>query len=141
MRNLLSKYKEYGSFKFRTNDILSQQNNAPNHSSGLYLVYKKTVKEENLIYIGISGREGANGQIVHRKDGLGGRLVKGKQFGEARRKSWPAKMQVDNIESIIIKWFVTHGKYNSDFPRPIEEQLLKEFYNKYGRLPEWNNKV
>lgn len=141
MNKSLIKYKERGVFEFTINDNLNYQCNAPRHSSGIYLIYREAVKESNLIYIGISGRQGANGEIVHRKDGLGGRLVKGKQFGEARRKSWPKKMKEDCINKIIVNWYVTHGKYDKEFPRPLEIKLLKIFYIKHGKLPNWNNEI
>jgi hypothetical protein len=93
----------------------------------------------NLIYIGISGRKGANNSIVHRKDGLGGRFLTGKQFGDLRQITWPRRMLSENIEALDIYWYVTYGEQNKDFPRDIEIELLQKFHSIYGRLPRWNN--
>lgn len=141
MFKYLEKYKEKGSFEFSDNDNLSRCCNAPNHSSGIYLIYSDGVSLENLIYIGISGRSGSDGEIIHRKDGLGGRIVKGKQFGEPRRNSWSKKMKKDCFDKIIVEWFVTFGNYNNDFPRPIENKLLQVLLLKNGQLPIWNKKL
>jgi hypothetical protein len=138
---VLEKYKEKGVFVFKRTDQLSHQCNAPTHSSGIYAVYAASIKPENLIYIGISGREGKNGEIKHRIDGLGGRIVKGKQFGEARIRSWPKKMKEDGIEVIHVKWFVTYGKFDKDLPRPIENMLLRLLLAVNGKLPAWNKET
>tara|TARA_B110001469_G_C9401481_1_gene206257 strand:- start:38 stop:223 length:186 start_codon:yes stop_codon:yes gene_type:complete len=60
MLEVLEKYKEKGSFVFKGEDRLSAQCNAPKDSSGIYTIYAEEIKPENLIYIGISGREGFN---------------------------------------------------------------------------------
>lgn len=96
---------------------------------------------ENLFDIGISGRQGSQGEIIHRKDGLGGRIIKGKQFGEPRRNSWSRKMNEDGFRKIIVQWYVTHGKFNEDLPRPIEKKLLTLLLLHRGRLPMWNHEV
>ena len=141
MHPVLDKYKEKGSFQYSPLDSLSRVCNAPRHSSGIYLIHADVVSEDSLIYIGISGREDINCNIKHRKDGLGGRIVKGKQFGEPRRRAWPDKMQEDGIEILHVMWYITYGKYNDDFPRPIEVNLLEGHIKKYGRLPVWNKEV
>ena len=137
----LEKYKEQGEFSFGIDDRLSVQCNAPRHSSGIYIIYANDISPSSLIYVGISGREGADGNIVHRKDGIGGRIIKGKQFGDSRRNSWSLQMKVDQIETLHIKWYVTYGKFNKDFPRPIEHMLLEWYLASKGHLPLWNKKT
>jgi len=137
----LEKFRDRGSFEFKQSDILSQVCNAPKDSSGIYLVFADKVNDDNLIYIGISGREGERGKIIHREDGLGGRIVKGKQFGIARRNSWPLKMKEDNIKTLYVNWFVTYGKYNQIIPRPIEKAYLELILQNEGMLPMWNKEV
>lgn len=137
----LERYKEKDIFEFKEGDSLSRVCNAPRHSSGIYLIYAEEIKDKNLIYIGISGREGANGEIIHRKDGIGGRIVNGKQFGDGRRRAWAKKMKEDGIKTIVVKWCITYGSNSNDFPRPIERNLLVSFEKKYGRLPSWNNEL
>jgi hypothetical protein len=141
MFKYLEKYKDKGVFEFNLCDRLSSCCNAPNHSSGIYLIFADNLELDKLIYVGISGREGNQGEIIHRKDGLGGRIVKGKQFGSARRNSWPKKMQEDGFEKIIVKWYVTYGQFNQEFPRVIEYKLLNILLQRTGRLPLWNKKL
>lgn len=72
----LEKYPIKGTFQLYSNDLLSKVCNIParNDYSGVYLFYDD---KGNFIYVGISGREGADGKIIHRKDGLRGRFLKG----------------------------------------------------------------
>ncbi|MFD2518247.1 hypothetical protein [Salinimicrobium flavum] len=141
MFKFLEKFQEKDQFQFNAKDRLSQVCNAPNHSSGIYLVYAEEVSIKNLIYIGISGREGQNGEIIHRQDGIGGRIIKGKQFKEARRRSWPQKMEEDGIEKLHVHWYITHGKYDQRIPREIERKLLLVLQAYRGSLPIWNKQV
>lgn len=105
MKNLLEllsdleKYETKGRFHFRVDDILSLVCNIPVRKdySGLYIFYSN---KRELIYVGISGREGLDGKIIHRKDGLRGRFLTGKQFGIRRSKSLPIQMKLDNISSL-----------------------------------------
>lgn len=141
MFKYLEKYKEQGYFEYSVSDNLSSVCNAPRHSSGIYLIFSDELKLDNLIYVGISGREGSTGEIIHRKDGLGGRIVKGKQFGEPRRNSWSKKMIEDGFEKIIVQWYVTYGEFNQDIPRVLENKLLTLMLHYKGRLPIWNKKI
>lgn len=141
MFRYLDQFQEKGQFVFSQGDILSQVCNAPDHSSGIYLVYADEVSLKNLIYIGISGREGKDGEIIHRQDGIGGRIIKGKQFGEARRNSWPLRMKEDGIKKLQIQWYVTHGKFDQKFPRKIESKLLLVLKASLGSLPIWNKQI
>lgn len=110
--------------------------NAPGDRSGVYLIYKNKVE---LIYIGISGRKGSGGNIIHRKGGTRGRFLTGKQFGDRRSKTWPLKMQSDKIAVLDVYWYVTHDNNNyKDFPREIEKFLIRKFHSIYGKLPDWN---
>ena len=141
MFETLEKYKVKGHFEFKPTQQLSQVCNTPKNSSGIYLIYADVVNIKKLIYIGISGRETSDGGIVHRLDGLGGRIVKGKQFGTGRRRSWPNKMKEASIGKLIVKWYVTYGAQDYDIPRPIERGFLETFVAEYGRLPIWNNET
>jgi len=137
----LNKYRIKGQFLFSTDDRLSQACNISVRKdySGLYLFYE--VDNGELIYIGISGRSNAAGEIVHRKDGLRGRFLTGKQFGERRSISLPSQMIAEGISALNIHWFVTYGEDSKDIPRPIEISLLETFRKEYGRLPKWNKKI
>ena len=136
----LEKYKEQGSFFFRSEDRLSEVCNAPKDCSGLYLIYSLKQGKVELIYIGISGRRGSDNKIIHRKDGLRGRFLTGKQFGDRRSITWPVQMKIDGIEALHVHWFVTFGSCNSDFPRELEEKFLSKYATIYGAWPSWNKK-
>lgn len=138
MLEVLEKYKEKGEFSLGLNDNLNNQCNAPKDSSGIYLVFAKKVQLNHLIYIGISGRKSNDNEIIHRSDGIRGRIIKGIQFGESRRNSWQKQMKLKGLNRIYIKWYVTHGKFNDDFPREIEHNLLTKFHELSGLLPLWN---
>lgn len=134
----LAKYKQNGHFFFKAVDSLGNVCNAPNNCSGIYLVYALEKENVNLIYIGISGRRSVDGKIIHRKDGLKGRFLTGKQFGGLRRITWPKQMKLENIEALDIYWYVTHGSQNNDLPRELEIKLLQKYHTIHGKLPRWN---
>jgi len=137
----LEKYQLKGSFIFKQTSRLSEVCNIPTQSdlAGLYLFYDNDTNE--LLYVGISGRTNKDGILIFRKDGLRGRFLKGKQFGDFRRNSLPKQMISEGINSLKIKWY---GTYHSDFfdqPRALEIKLLKTFINEYERLPRWNKEI
>ena len=134
----LEEYQVKGRFDFKSSSNLYEECTAPRNSSGIYLIYADVVNVERLIYVGVSGREGSNGEIIHRQDGLGGHIVNNKQFGKNRSISWPIRMKEDSIKCLIIKWYVTSGARDNDLPKPIEKELLEKFESDYGRLPFWN---
>ena len=137
----LQNYNNKGTFIFSQNDVLSTVCNIPiNHTcSGIYLFFD--LESEELIYVGISGREGINGEIIHRKDGLRGRFLTGKQFGSPRRHSLSIKMKVENISALKIDWFITNDGNIKDIPRPIERIIINAFKNENnGRRPIWNKR-
>ncbi len=135
----LEKYKVKGVFTFDATKKLSEVCNASKDKSGIYLIYAFRQKKSELIYIGISGRKGIDGAIIHRKDGLRGRFLTGKQFGDRRSLTWPLKMREDGINVLHIHWYVTYDDLVYwDFPRDLEKKLIEKFYSLNGRLPEWN---
>lgn len=125
----LENYQLKGSFVFNQTSILSEVCNIPkiNDLAGLYLFYDGNSNE--LIYVGISGRTNKEGNIVFRKDGLRGRFLKGKQFGDFRRNS------------LKIKWYGTYHSECFDHPRTLEISILKAFLEKNNRLPRWNKEI
>lgn len=136
----LEKYEKKGKFQFHINDILSSVCNIPKRKdySGLYVFYSEN---KELVYVGISGREGLEGNIIHRKDGLRGRFLNGKQFGDRRSKTLPIQMKLDNILTLEIHWFITYGNNVKDIPRPIERAIIENFkIENNGNRPRWNKK-
>ncbi len=135
--NNLKKYK-HGSFEFTINDFLGKACNAPKDESGVYLVYSSNKDENNLLCIGASGKMKKDGIIKHRKGGLHDRISKGKQFDEPRNVSWPKKMKIQNIDKLIIFWFITYNNEVKDIPTCVEAFLIQEYYRKFRKLPDWN---
>ncbi|WP_343532528.1 hypothetical protein [Pedobacter sp.] len=137
----LNKYKEKGIFVFNQKDRLSSVCNAPKSGSGIYLIYATVKGKRELIYIGISGRKSEKGEIIHRKDGLRGRFLRGKTDGVLRKIAWPNRMLAQQIKVIEIRWYVTYGELDQDFPRDLEVSLLSQYQLQHGRLPIWNKKI
>lgn len=140
----LKKYQECNHFFFKLIDNLVQVCNAPTNKSGIYLIYALKGGQIELIYIGRSGEVKQDGRLFIRKAGLGGlkdRLVNGKQFGESRRNSWKVQMLKEGIEALDIYWYVTHCDSYVDCPSVVENKLLQQHYDLYGRLPKWNNEL
>ncbi len=137
----LEKYKETKSFFFEPTDTLSKVCNAPRNKSGVYLVYAVEGNQEELIYIGRSGKKEPDGSMFVRKAGSGGindRIVGGKQFGEPRRNSWKKQMDIENIKKMKIYWYVTHNENFVDCPMDVENVLLTKYFSTYGKRPRWN---
>lgn len=136
----LEKFECKGKFFLSTNDRLNIVCNIPDRKdySGLYIFYSES---KEIVYVGISGREDTNGCIIHRKDGLRGRILKGKQFGNRRIISLPIQMKLDGISILEIHWFVTYGDNAEEVPRPIEIAIIKAFEEENnGKKPKWNRR-
>ncbi|MEI6408752.1 MAG: hypothetical protein WCR52_05180 [Bacteroidota bacterium] len=138
----LNRYQQNGHFHFRQHESLRLFCNAPTDKSGVYLVYALAKGKMELIYIGRSGKLKKDGSIFVRKSGIGGikdRIVNGFQFGKIpRRISWPTQMNIDNIDTLNVHWYITHGDDYNDCPRVLENALLNRFVEIYGVLPRWN---
>lgn len=134
MFDILDKYTHNGSFVFCETDDLADKCNAPKNKSGVYIVFNQ---DNALVYIGRSGEKLSDGTIKHRIDGIYGRLVKGKQFGESRKKSWPQKMKKEGFSSLRVFWYNTEN----DNPEAVESILLHEFNTKFGAIPIWNGQM
>lgn len=145
MFEILKKYVDNGDFLFTLVDDLKTLCNAPTDKSGIYIVFDLKNKNNELIYIGRSGKLQKDGTMFIRKTGLGGikdRIVNGHQFGKIpRRKSWPQQMKKEKITSLKVHWYVTHDTQFIDCPRILENNLLNQFFEKYKRLPRWNNEL
>jgi len=135
----LNNYKNKGSFSFKRDKKLEKVCNAPTKSSGIYIVYSMAESKDKPIYIGSSGKMQKDGKIRHRKNGLYGRIVNGKQFDKSRRKlSWPKKMKEQQIDELNIYWYVTFDDENTDIPAYVEAVSIQKYYNKFRSLPDWN---
>lgn len=136
----LEKYENWGEFEFCINDDLVTKCDIPkkNEYSGLYVFL---APDDKLIYVGISGRASSDRNIIHRKDGLRGRFLTGKQFGARRSKSLSMQMKLDGFSKLKIRWFVTWDDNSTDLPRPIEKQIIEAFkMQNDNQRPKWNKR-
>jgi len=134
----LDKYKSSGHFFFSVDDELSTVCNVPKNGVGIYIVYALKGGKIELIYIGSSGKILQNGLKKVRIGGMCDRLVNGKQFGDARKRSWKTKIVSENIEALDIYWYETFDIANRDIPNAVEGIIIQRFYEVYGVLPKWN---
>jgi hypothetical protein len=134
----LDKYKSNDHFFFSESDELKTVCNAPNNGIGIYIVYELNGGKIELIYIGSSGKILQNGNKKVRIGGMWDRIVNGKQFGDARKRSWKTKIEEEKIEALDIYWYETFDKLNNDIPNTVEGILIQKFYEVYGMLPKWN---
>ncbi len=141
----LTKYKQNGHFFFKSGDCLKQVCIVSTDKRGIYLVYALKEGKIELVYIGCSGKVQKDGSMFIRKAGLGGikdRIVNGHQFGKTPRKiSWQRQIEFENIEALVVYWYVTHNDQFIDCPRILERKLLQKYLDTYGRLPKWNNEL
>lgn len=134
----LNEYSNNDHFFFRSSDDLGEVCNAPKNISGVYIIYALANGKVKLIYIGCSGKMQNDGTIKQRKGGLYDRIVNGKQFEEIRRKSWPRKMNEEQIEALDIYWYETFNTEINDIPSYVEALLIQKHFEMFGTLPRWN---
>jgi len=136
MLDFLKEY-EKGSFSFPKAGSLDVLCNAPKDVSGVYVVYNSEFRDKP-IYIGSSGIMQNNGEIKHRDGGMYDRIVNGDQFGKPRKKSWPSEMEEQEINELLICWFVTFSENVTDIPKFVEAVLIQKHYKLFLALPSWN---
>jgi hypothetical protein len=74
-----------------------------------------------------------DGNFKVRKDGLKGRLVNGKRDGEPRSAFWLRKMESEQLDGLLIFWYITCNPEGiGEVPVRIEKQLVKKY------RPAWN---
>jgi len=134
----LNNYKDNDHFFFSSHESLAEKCNAPINKSGVYLIYALAKGRIELVYIGSSGKIQNNGKLKSREGGLFDRIVNGKQFGEARNKSWPKKLDTEQIEALDIYWYNTFNDEVQDIPAYVEAILIQKHFDIYGKLPRWN---
>jgi hypothetical protein len=142
----LLKYKQSGSFDFysaKSKIDCFRECNAPSDASGIYLIYGVAGRNEELVYIGRSGKLLSDGKMKHRLAGLGGikdRLINGKYkytntgLKVARYIFWKEMVAMEKFEKLKIKWFVTHSADYLDCPSRLEADLINRYRPKWNRL-------
>jgi hypothetical protein len=136
MKDFLKTYIKCDSFDFSVGDDLSTQCNAPKNAGGIYVLID--TKTNSIIYIGCSGWVTQIGKFEIRKNGIYDRIVNGKQFDQARKKSWSIKMKEQGIDRIKIEWYDTFNEEIKNIPAYVEACCLQLFFDKYKKLPLWN---
>lgn len=125
---IIGKFRNNGTFTFKTTDGLCSVCNAPKDKNGIYIIQAKINNNIEILYIGSSSK---------RKEGLRGRILNGKQFNDYRRRSWPKKMSEYNLKEISVCWYDTE----KDDARKIESKLLIEATSMMHHLPFWNKEI
>tara|TARA_R100000935_G_C2796548_1_gene148413 strand:+ start:269 stop:688 length:420 start_codon:yes stop_codon:yes gene_type:complete len=136
----LEKYSKQDSFYFAPGVRLSQVCNAPGRKykyGGIYLLYAiKDDQEIELVYIGISGKlDKSTRELIPRRDGIKGRIVKGKRDGEPRKNYWFRQMEIEGFDALRICWYVVHdNEVFKDCPETLERKLITKY------KPRWNRR-
>ncbi len=141
MFDILEDYAIQDHFFVNPDSDLSAVCNAPRNAVGVYLVYSLHHGEVELVYIGSSGKVLQDGSVRYRVGGLYDRIVNGKQFGEARRRSWKKRMVTEEIDALDVYWYHTMDNEVQDIPSYVESYLLQAHYSLYRRLPRWNKEA
>jgi hypothetical protein len=131
MDKLLEQWtKDSGKCQFPENgktlkEITSKIPNTP----GVYIIYNS---KGEIVYIGKAGTINQDGTF--KKQGLRRRL-NNQHHGMRREDYFISKIEDDDLDHIIIKWYeVNQGV----IPGSAEGILIQEYFNKYGELPPWN---
>ncbi|REJ84612.1 MAG: hypothetical protein DWQ39_09050 [Bacteroidetes bacterium] len=133
----LNKYKCQGEFIFRKGNKLSKYCKQVPHSPGVYLF--KIIKEgkETLAYIGASG-------TMHQDGNFGNQLMnnrlKNLQSKKIKRQAFfETEIKVKKLDGIRVSWFVTFDEEHQDLPKSVEGKLIQKYFDKFEKLPIWNN--
>jgi hypothetical protein len=129
-----AKYPSNGIFEFHRNSLLSKACNAP-ESYGVYLIFSSCNGTNTLVYIGKSGTVQGSGEF--KDQNLSGR-IKNKQDGVKRQEYFIRKIDEENIDKLIIKWYVTANKEKVDLPGYVEGVLMQMYFDANKSLPKWN---
>ena len=136
----LEKYSDHDNFILTPNDSMIDACNAPDKKSGVYTVSAKRGNDEEIVYIGSSGKMQQSGVLKTRKGGLRDRLINGKDSKRLKsKKSWMLRKGNESIDHLVVQWWITFDDLNTHIPIYVEGLLIQEFYDTYGKLPHWNN--
>ncbi len=134
----LRQYSENDHFFFDKEKPLKDSCNAPKNRSGVYLVNALSLGSIEIVYIGSSGKILNDGLLKQREGGLYDRIVNGKQFNGPRRKTWPLKMDEEQIDALDIYWYETFNNSIQHIPKYVEGLVLQKYFELYNQLPMWN---
>ncbi|MGL5892371.1 MAG: hypothetical protein ACRC3B_20945, partial [Bacteroidia bacterium] len=128
----LNKYSNNGHFFFERGQTLSKVCNAP-EQPGVYYILQLRKGKIQLIYIGASGTISQKGEFS--KQLLKGRL-NNKQNGVKRQHFFEKMMLLNEIDALVIYWFVTFDNRHKDLPSFVEAVLLQKHFEIHGCLPD-----
>ena len=131
------KYPENGQFNLRQREDIREivrKEDVPN-KFGVYLIFEGLGCKGTPIYIGSSGRMKSNGTFS--RQGIRKRLGM-KQDGVYRNEFFIAEMEKRQSE-LSFAWFITfNDSEQKTLPAYAEAEMMQEFYDLHGRLPELN---
>lgn len=136
MFKILNKYKIQGKFILELKTKLSKVCNDVNNEPGVYLIYRNSVHDKNLLYIGKAGTFD-NQKNDFRKQNLKKRIknIRGNMRSE---KFYIQQMRRNKITRLIFKWYITIDHKVKHIPLYTESVLLQEYFEKFRKLPSWN---
>jgi len=112
-------------FFFEEDKDLEKVCNAPKDKEGVFKVLELRNGRIKLVYIGYSSSGGLFNEIVN-----------GIHYDKKTRKTgWAYQMLKDKTDALDVYWYVTGGK---DKQKEEQIDMLKNFVDETGKLPEWN---
>ncbi len=130
----LEKYRQ-GHFFFNKGDNLKTISKDVPNLPGVYYVLRLANRKIDIVYIGKSGTVLQNGGF---KNQTLRKRINNKQENMKRQDYFDQKIENGTTDALDIYWFVTVGDNNNDLPGYVEGLLMQQFFNSYGKLPEWN---
>jgi hypothetical protein len=119
------KYIEHDHFFFKADDELEDVCNAPKDKDGVFKVIELRNGKVTLVFLGFS-----------KANGLYDEIVNGLHYDKNPRKlGWSYQLLKDRTDAIDIYWYVTPP---TDIPKKVQTELIRGFFEDYGRLPKWN---
>jgi hypothetical protein len=119
------KYTDNDHFFFEADKDLEKVCNAPKDKDGVFKVLELRNGKIDLVYIGYSNSGGLFNEIVN-----------GIHYDKNLRKiGWTYQMLKDKTDALDIYWYVTD---NEEGQKKEQVDMLKDFVNATGKLPEWN---
>jgi len=134
----LGKYKKAERFFFHPDKELSEFCNAPKNKIGIFFIWNHILDGPlDLFFIGAGGHVNQDGTTT---GSLYDSIVNHENFIKPLNTTWPDKFSKEglNLETTIVFWMVTVDEKNSDDPKKVQEDLIKQCETKFNRLPKWN---
>lgn len=135
MFDKLNAYKNKGHFFFMEGSILKEVSKDVPELPGVYYIVRLRKGHIDVVYIGKSGTMNSNGTFSEQ---LLNKQLNNEQDGIKRQQFLDQKLEEEECDAFDIYWIVTFDNKKKDLPAYVEALLFQQYFNLYGRLPEWN---